>query len=68
LGWYLIPVGQASLYVFIIHVYVVFLVSQFVAFDLSSHQWFLTTAVHGGSLMLLWWMTKKKIGMSFIPT
>lgn len=68
LGWYLIPVGQASLYVFIVHVYVVFLVSQFVTFDLSSHQWLLTTAVHGGALMLLWWMTKKKIGMSFIPT
>ena len=68
LGWYLIPVGQASLYVFIIHVYVVLLVSQFVAFDLSAHQWLLNTAVHAAALWLLWWMTKKEIGMRFIPT
>jgi hypothetical protein len=68
LGWYLIPVGQASLYVFIVHVYVVLLVSQFVSFDLHPNNWFINTCIHGGALFLLWWMTKKQIGMRFIHT
>ncbi|HNI61969.1 MAG TPA: OpgC domain-containing protein, partial [Agitococcus sp.] len=68
LGWYLIPVGQASLYVFIIHVYVVLLASQLVSFNLSpNNNWLITSTIHGGSLMLLWWMTKKEVGMKYIP-
>lgn len=67
LGWYLIPVGQASLYVFIVHVYVVLLISQFIKFDLHTHNWFINTCVHSGALLLLWWMAKKQIGMKFIP-
>lgn len=68
LGWYLIPVGQASLYVFIVHIYIVLLVSQLVTFDLAPKHWLLNTAIHGGALLLLWWMTQKKVGMRFIPT
>ena len=39
LGWFLIPLGQHSLYTFILHVYVVLLVSQFITFDLWRHAW-----------------------------
>lgn len=67
LGWYLVPVGQASLYVFIVHLYVILLISQFINFDLHAHNWFINTCVHSGALLLLWWMTKKQIGMRFIP-
>jgi hypothetical protein len=67
-GWYLIPIGQYSLYVFIVHVYVVFIWSQFLTFDLSVHHWFSYTFAHAAALGLLWWMTRRKLGMSFIPT
>jgi len=67
LGWYLIPVGQASLYVFIIHVYVVLFVSQLVNFSLQPNNWVIATSIHAGSLLFLWWMTKKEVGMKYIP-
>ncbi len=35
-GWFLIPLGQRSLYTFILHVYIVLAVSQLVTFDLSA--------------------------------
>lgn len=68
LGWYLVPIGQASLYVFIIHVYVVLLASQLVPFDLEPKHWVVNSVLHASSLLLLWWMTKNKIGMRFIPS
>lgn len=67
LGWYLVPVGQASLYVFIIHVFIVLIASQIVTFSLTPIHWITGTLVHGGALMLLWWMTKHKVWANVIP-
>lgn len=66
-GWFLIPLGQHSLYTFILHVFVVLGVSQFVTFDLWQQAWLRNTAIHLGALGLLWWMAKKEIGGRFIP-
>jgi len=66
-GWFLIPLGQHSLYTFILHVFIVLAVSQFVHFDLWHHAWLRNTFVHLGALGLLWWMAKKEIGGRFIP-
>ena len=66
-GWFLIPLGQHSLYTFIVHVFVVLGVSQFVHFDLWRQAWITNTLVHLGVLCLLWWMAKKEIGGRFIP-
>jgi hypothetical protein len=38
-GWFLIPLGQRSLYTFILHVYIVLAVSQLVTFDLWRQAW-----------------------------
>lgn len=66
-GWFLIPLGQHSLYTFIVHVFVVLAVSQFVHFDLWHQAWLRNTFIHLGALGLLWWMAKKEIGGRFIP-
>lgn len=66
-GWFLIPLGQHSLYTFILHVFVVLAVSQFVHFDLWHQAWLRNTFIHLSALGLLWWMAKKEIGGRFIP-
>jgi len=66
-GWFLIPLGQHSLYTFILHVFVVLAVSQFVQFDLWHHAWIRNTLIHLAALGILWWMAKKEIGGRFIP-
>lgn len=66
-GWFLIPLGQHSLYTFIVHVFVVLMVSQFVHFDLWHQAWLRNTALHLTALGVLWWMAKKEIGGRFIP-
>lgn len=66
-GWFLIPLGQHSLYTFILHVYFVLAVSQFVHFDLWHQAWVRNTLVHLCILGALWLMAKKEIGGRFIP-
>ena len=66
-GWFLIPLGQHSLYTFIVHVFVVLTVSQFVHFDLWHQAWLRNTVLHLTALGVLWWMAKKEIGGRFIP-
>lgn len=66
-GWFLITLGQHSLYVFIIHVYVVLLVNQLVDFGLWHRAWLLNTLVHLCALMMLWLFAKYDVGRRFIP-
>ncbi|CZU19689.1 OpgC domain-containing protein [Enterobacter cloacae] len=67
LGWFLIPLGQHSLYTFILHVYVVLLVSQFITFDLWRHAWIENTVVHAAALGILWLMAKYNVAARWIP-
>ncbi|HED5642048.1 TPA: OpgC domain-containing protein [Enterobacter cloacae] len=66
-GWFLIPLGQHSLYTFILHVYVVLLVSQFITFDLWRHAWTENTFVHAAALGILWLMAKYNVAARWIP-
>lgn len=66
-GWFLIPLGQRSLYTFILHVYVVLVVSQFVTFDLWRQEWMMNTFVHAAALGALWLMAKYNVGARWIP-
>ncbi len=66
-GWFLIPPGQHSLYTFILHVYVVFPVSQFVTFDLWRHDWAVNTFIHAATLGVLWLMAKYNVAARWIP-
>ncbi|ADO48822.1 OpgC domain-containing protein [[Enterobacter] lignolyticus] len=66
-GWFLIPLGQNSLYVFILHVYVVLAVSQFVTFNLWERSWVLNTAIHASCLSFLWLMARFGVLKKIIP-
>ncbi|EKY3242891.1 OpgC domain-containing protein [Cronobacter dublinensis] len=66
-GWFLIPLGQHSLYTFILHVYVVLLVSQVVHFDLWHQAWLQNTLVHSVALGILWLMAKYDVAGRWIP-
>ena len=59
--------GQHSLYTFILHVYVVLLVSQFITFDLWRQAWIENTLVHGSALGVLWLMAKFNVAARWIP-
>ncbi len=65
LGWLLIPLGQASLYVFIVHVYFVLIVSNTPI--PSYHNFYLNTLVHVGSILAIWWMVKHQVLYKIIP-
>lgn len=65
LGWFLIPLGQASLYVFFIHV---FLLLAIMNTPLPGYNDFwINTAVHAGLLALVWVMVKKEFLFRWIP-
>lgn len=66
-GWFLIPLGQRSLYTFILHVYVVLAVSQFVTFDLWRQEWIVNTVVHAAALGVLWLLAKYNVAARWIP-
>lgn len=66
-GWFFIVLGQNSLYVFILHVYVVLIISQLVTFDLRQYNWLFNTLIHLGALMALWLMARYGVMKRIIP-
>lgn len=65
LGWLLIPIGQASLYVFIWHVYLVLLFSN-TALHTANNIW-INTVIHVFSIGLIWCMVKTRFLFSVVP-
>ncbi|MET4052536.1 hypothetical protein ABID81_001906 [Frigoribacterium sp. PvP054] len=64
-GWLYVPLGQASLYVFIWQVFFVLAVASIPGLDRSSV--LVGTIVHTVSVLLLWVMVKKKFLFSVVP-
>lgn len=65
LGWFFIPLGQASLYVFFIHI---FLLLAIMNTPLPGyHNFWINTAMHLGLLALVWIMVKKEFLFRWIP-
>jgi hypothetical protein len=68
-GWFFIPVGQASLYVFIVHVFVVALIDNVLPFHLAPEHddlW-INTLGHTAALAILWLMVRFKVFYRWIP-
>jgi hypothetical protein len=65
LGWLLIPLGQASLYVFTLHVYAILLVSNLPIPVLDSFVW--ASMAHGATILVIWWMVKRQVLFRWIP-
>jgi hypothetical protein len=64
-GWFLIPLGQASLYVFFIHIFLLLAVSNtpFPAY----HNFWINTCIHTMVLAVVWVMVKKEFLFAWIP-
>jgi hypothetical protein len=65
LGWLVIPIGQASLYVFVLHVYFIIIISNTPLPDYNS--FVINTLVHIASILTIWYMIKKKFLFNVIP-
>jgi hypothetical protein len=65
LGWFFVPLGAATLYVFIIHVYFVLAVAQVP--DVADRGPVVATLVHTVVLLAIWAMVKKRFLFGLIP-
>ena len=65
IGWLWIPLGQASLYVFVWQVFFALAVASIPNLDRTD--WLIGTAIHAGLIMLVWFMVRKKFLFSIIP-
>ncbi|MDF2050013.1 OpgC domain-containing protein [Arthrobacter sp. Cr_A7] len=66
LGWFLIPLGRATLYVFIMHVVLIAVVANIPA--LQQENVLLNTAAYAAVLGLLWVMVRSRFLFRIIPT
>lgn len=66
-GWFFIPIGQATLYVFIVHVYLIMLISNFIPFGFKEINYINNTIAHSIALLTLWLMVRNKVLFPWIP-
>ena len=64
-GWFLVPLGQASLYAFIVHVFFVLVIDNIPLFH--THNVLISTAGHAIVLMTIWMMVRTKFLFRWIP-
>jgi hypothetical protein len=72
LGWFFIPIGQASLYVFILHLYLLLAIYNVPVFselipDYRSGNIWVNSLGHGAILMILWLMVRFEVAYKWIP-
>ena len=72
LGWFFITFGQASLYVFILHIFVLLLIYNIPVFrglipDYRSGNFWLNTFGHALAVMTLWLLARFQVAFRWIP-
>lgn len=65
IGWFWIPLGQASLYVFIVHVFFAIAVAQVPGLDRTS--WWQGLLLHTLVLLAIWELVRRRVLFSVIP-
>ncbi|WP_194724505.1 OpgC domain-containing protein [Noviherbaspirillum malthae] len=65
LGWLFIPLGQESMYVFFMHIYLILLISN-TPLPAMNDVW-VNTAIHAGMLLTCWAMVKARFLFRWIP-
>jgi len=65
LGWFFIPIGQASLYVFILHIYACIVIANIAWFG-GDDIW-VNTLGHTLVFAFMWVMVKYKVGYGVVP-
>jgi hypothetical protein len=67
MGWFLVPIGQATLYVFILHLFVVQVSAWILPFGFGRHPVWATTLLHTAELAFLWLMVRRQVFFRWIP-
>ncbi|CAA6822607.1 MAG: Unknown protein [uncultured Sulfurovum sp.] len=65
LGWFFIPIGQASLYVFILHVYACIVIANIAWFQQGDI--LVNTLAHSSVFIFMWLMVKYQVAFNIIP-
>lgn len=65
-GWFYVPLGSTSLYVFIVHVLFVLAVGNLPGLDRSD--WWVGTGVHTAVLAVIWLMVRRRFLFRVVPT
>jgi hypothetical protein len=64
-GWFFVPIGQSSLYVFIIHIFLIILITNVTI--LGDNNIWLNTLGQTLVLLITWLMVRFNVGFRFIP-
>lgn len=65
IGWLLVPLGQASFYVFVLHLYFIVLLSNT---PLPNYDSFIVnTFIHAATILTIWMMVKRRVLFNIIP-
>lgn len=67
LGWLLVPLGQASLYVFIVHVFFIAFIGSVVPFGYEHPHFWFNTAMVSLTILLIWVMVRYRVFFAWIP-
>jgi hypothetical protein len=75
LGWLLIPLGEASLYVFLMHLVFIVLIDQLPGYFDATPDWhqvwpgriWLNTALYLGTILGLWVLVRNKVLFGIVP-
>jgi hypothetical protein len=66
-GWFFLPLGENSLYVYTIQAFVVFFAHLFILNEAGSDNMLLNTMLSIAALALVWFLVRKKFLMKIIP-
>lgn len=64
LGWLLLPFGQNSLYAYIMHAIILFVLNLII--PMGQH-WIINIVISTSFFMLIWYLTKNKFLFKFVP-
>ncbi|RVU84024.1 hypothetical protein EOL70_14565 [Leucothrix sargassi] len=65
LGWFFIPLGQASLYVFYVHIFFLLILANTPLPEMND--FWINTAIHAGLLISIWIMVRTRFLFKIIP-
>lgn len=65
LGWFFIPLGQASLYVFYVHIFFLLILANTPLPEMND--FWINTAIHAGLLLTSWAMVRTRFLFNVIP-
>ena len=65
LGWFFIPLGQASLYIFYVHIFFLLIIANTPLPEMND--FWINTLIHAALLLTIWVMVKSKFLFKVIP-